>query len=105
MKTATHSERERFVALMIRNCPTATASTCQRLLRLGGSYGRIQVSKRAAKALGTPANGLLEREARIEHKIANLCREIRAMAIFCSPSNGFTVNILKGSGRFPVPTS
>ena len=41
MSPATHSERERFVAELIRRAPAADYSAAQRLMRYSGTLGRL----------------------------------------------------------------
>ena len=95
MKRPTHSEREKFVADLIRHTPTATAGHAQRLMRHSGTYHRL--TEREEHGVLTP----IERAklTRVEAKIMQLCSEIRCSVNFDSgtfnvvmPDN-FTVGV------------
>lgn len=99
MKQATHSERERFVALMIRNCPTATASTCQRLMRLGATYGRLARSH-------DRTTFQTEKLDLIIQKICSYSRSAGLVPAFRSAlSLDHSVVLTKGDTAIPIPTS
>lgn len=99
MKQATHSEREKFVALMIRNCPTATASTCQRLMRLGATYGRL-VRSHDRTEFQTIKMGIMA------IKITRLARSLGMVAGFGPPFVfEYSVFLAKGEINLGIPTS
>lgn len=97
MKTATHSEREQFVALLIRNCPTATASTCQRLMRLGGTYNRLARSHDRSVYQ-------TEKLDIITRRIASLARSLGMVPAFC-PTSSNSLVLVRGEVNIPIPTS
>lgn len=95
---ATHSERERFVADLIRACPKATASTCQRLLRLGAAYKRCL----ARCGDGAPRY-VLDRRYMLERRLKTVATQIDAFAL---PTTGArTVSIMVKGQMIPIPTS
>lgn len=99
MKQATHSEREKFVALMIRNCPAATASTCQRLMRLGATYRRFRDMQKRT----------IDETEKMDHiilKIARLAQSIGLQIAFGFWDSQNSVKLIgRGQLSIDIPTS
>jgi hypothetical protein len=91
MKTATHSERERFVADLIRACPLATASTCQRLMRLGATFARLSEH---------PQN---HRRIKIAARINRTAEQVGAAVIQSTGAN--RLSLIVKDQVIPIPTS
>jgi hypothetical protein len=82
-QTATHSERERFVADLIRHAPASDALYASRLMRYSGTFHRL-----SAKEDRTFAE---ERKLeRVKLAIRELCFDIRCTVVF----NGKTFHIV-----------
>jgi len=101
MRQATHSEREKFVALVIRHCPTATASTCQRLMRLGATFGRLARShdRTLMQAIKMQFIG---------RKIISQAQALQMEVWFPTPAeHSASVGLIRGDGDviIPIPTS
>lgn len=98
MTSATHGDRERFVAELARACPHASHSIFQRLLRLAFTHSRlISVSTAEAEQI------TLHKISRIEGKIIEIARELSATAVF--NSGPYSVQIIVRGRTLNVPTS
>jgi hypothetical protein len=73
MKPATHSERERFVADLIRHAPAADAWFASRLMRYSGTYQRAFADSHEAKLF------------RARKAIKGLCADMGCSVVFAVP--------------------
>ena len=76
--SATHSERERFVAELVRHAPAADSVLAARLMRYSGTFHRL------AARDGSLRFAEQRKFERIKMKIAGLCLDIRCQAVFGS---------------------
>lgn len=83
MKPATHSERERFVADLIRHAPAATIWHATRLMRYAGTYLRLMLSDEKM----TTAD--VDKLKRLWAKVEGICA-----LIHCKPMYDSTVGTL-----------
>jgi hypothetical protein len=82
--SATHSERERFVAILVKHAPAADSWHCQRLMRFSGTYHRLTVKM----------NRTFSEERKLERvkaSIQNLCFDIRCTVVFNSHTFSLTL--------------
>lgn len=108
MRTATHSEREKFVALIQQHAggePATRYSFAQRLMRFGATYGRIQenqcngYTKPGTYDWDEEANQRDERKAeKIETTVTALCLEYECKPLFSGDPRGNTLKIEVSSG-------
>lgn len=71
MTTATHTEREHFVAELIRHAPKAEARHAQRLMRCASAYWRlVEKQNRDLLALSQRERSKLQR---IKHTVLEIC--------------------------------
>ena len=75
-RSATHSQREKFVAELIRRAPAADYAAAQRLMRYAGTYGRL-IERYAVRTFSEERK--LER---IHLKIRDLVFDIRCQVTF-----------------------
>ena len=82
MTSATHSQRERFVADLVRHAPAADSWHATRLMRYSGTFHRL-VTK--------PERTLAEERKleKVKASIKDLCFDIRCEVVF----NSHTFNI------------
>src|SRR5438445_13484786 len=76
IKIATHSERESFVADLIRHAPASDVWFATRLMRYSGTYHRL------AEKDGQRTPAEQKKFARIKATIKDLCFDIRCQAEF-----------------------
>lgn len=126
MRRASHSEREKFVALIQQHAggdPTQRYSFAQRLMRYGATYGRLCEDEcngpdydavnrmrffNAAdrnKALSTISKNwqdyldtLPAKESKIEDAVSNLCKLYGCKAVFSGDPRGNTIKITVPDG-------
>jgi hypothetical protein len=75
-RSATHSQREKFVAELIRRAPAADNGAAQRLMRYSGTYGRL--TERYAVLTFSEQRKL----DRIQWKVRDLVFDIRCQVMF-----------------------
>lgn len=90
MKTATHSEREKFVADLIRHAPEATAWHASRLMRYSGTYHRLKAKRLEAILTAREIRKLAE----IEQRITELCAEMHCTPVFGVIGGAETFNVV-----------
>jgi hypothetical protein len=78
MTKPTHSERERFVADLIRHAPAADIWFAIRLMRCSGTYHRLTEKQKHAELTRREIVKLGRSKATIE----SLCRDIRCTVTF-----------------------
>lgn len=88
--TATHSERERFVASLIRYAPKSEASHAQRLMRFAKTYAKLNQE---------PAKNYLKL-AQVRVSVYAVCFRIGIKALFCEElhigvDDGLAMKIIK----------
>lgn len=115
MRNASHSDREKFVALIQQHAggdPTQRYSFAQRLMRYGATYGRL-----AEDACNGPEYGANEeydkiiqtrwhelqdalpaKQDKIEAAVSELCATFECKAIFSGDPRGNTLKIEVKSG-------
>ncbi len=124
MQTASHSDREKFVALIQQHAggdPTQRYSLAQRLMRYGATYGRLAedacngpefnlpntsytAANREAIAREIQAQWRRQQDAipakqeKIEAAVEKLCSEFDCKAIFSGDPRGNTLKIEVKSG-------
>lgn len=76
MSNATHSQREKFVAELVRRAPAADYGIAQRLMRYSGNYGRL-IERYAVRTFSEERK--LER---IQRKVRDLVFDIRCRVAF-----------------------
>ena len=106
MTLATHSERETFVANLIRNCPKAGIRHSTRLMRLAHTYHFFQDLRTRDGYLLPHAT---RKESRVIQKIADLARAVDCVPIFQSPrpdvEHTVGLHLPEGKGELWIPTS
>jgi hypothetical protein len=80
MNPATHSERERFVADLVRHAPASDATVAGRLMRYSGAFSRLA-------ALDTPTLAEQKKFQRIKGKITKLCEGMGCTPVFAAGLN------------------
>jgi len=87
MTSATHSERESFVAELVRHRPQAQSHHIQRLMRYASGYWKLtEKQKRDLMSLSMRDQYKLQR---IRSAVTEICEEID-----CKPAFGHTVSLL-----------
>ena len=76
-KQATHSEREKFVADLVKTFPKANARHAQRLMRLAGTYNSLMADANQQEIVSFDSRGKL---CRIRSKVLAICQQIDAGA-------------------------
>ena len=115
MQRASHSEREKFVALIQQHAggdPTQRYSFAQRLMRYGATYGRLQEDQcNGPNYTGNDHHDRLEqmrwqkhldtipaKESKIEKAVSELCKSFDCSPIFSGDPRGNTLKIEVKSG-------
>lgn len=80
MTTATHSEREQFVAELIRLLPKSEARHAQRLMRYASGYWFLM--ERQQKDFLAISDRDRMKLVRIKHAVSDICREVGAEPCF-----------------------
>lgn len=80
MTTATHSEREEFVADLVRFAPRAEARHAQRLMRFASTYWKLTEKQNSNLLSLTPRERL--KLLRIKMATTLLCREFGGLPVF-----------------------
>lgn len=94
MKLASHSDREKFVAAVVRVCPNVSDSSLQRLFRLAYAHAILGKEQNSARKL-----------FRVERKIVEIAHGLKLNAVF-DHENSHSVKLVLPSGkRIDVPTS
>ena len=108
MRPATHSEREKFVALIQQHAggdPTQRYSFAQRLMRYGATFGRIQENQ--CNGYQKPGSFDWDEEAnqrdlkkadKIEAAVSELCKSFDCTPVFSGDPRGNTLKIAVKSG-------
>ena len=122
MRAASHSDREKFVALIQQHAggdPQERYSFAQRLMRYGATYGRLQEEQcngpdyngnehhdRLVQAYWQERQDAIPaKESKIEAAVVELCAKFDCKAIFSGDPRGNTLKIEVKSGGICVPTS
>jgi hypothetical protein len=115
MQRASHSEREKFVALIQQHAGGDAAqrySFAQRLMRYGATYGRLQEAlcngphyvgladhnKRIQAEWQRRQDAIPTKEAKIEAAVSELCKTFECSPIFSGDPRGNTLKIEVKSG-------
>lgn len=110
MRRASHSDREKFVALIQQHAggeATQRYSFAQRLMRYGATYGRLQEDQcNGPNYTGRPElykaieerwqlaqDAIPPKEAKIEQAVTELCSKFDCKAIFSGDPRGNTLKI------------
>jgi len=115
MRNASHSDREKFVALIQQHAggdPTQRYSFAQRLMRYGATYGRLAedacngpeysnseaYNKVIQDTWQLRQDAIPAKQEKIEAAVAKLCAEFDCRAIFSGDPRGNTLKIEVKSG-------
>lgn len=116
MRPATHSDREKFVALIQQHAggdPTQRYSFAQRLMRYGATYGRLvedacngpeyrmpgeAYAKAVQAAWQERQDAIPAKQDKIEAAVSELCAIFECKAIFSGDPRGNTLKIEVKSG-------
>lgn len=94
MKSASHSERERFVAAVVRVCPNVSDSSLQRLFRLAYAHATLGKEQNSARKLFC-----------VERKIVEIAHGLKLSAVFNHENSHSVKLVLPNGARLNVPTS
>lgn len=94
MKSASHSEREHFVAAVVRVCPSVSDSSLQRLFRLAYAHATLGKEQNSARKL-----------FRVERKIVEIAHGLKLNAVFNHENSHSVKLVLPNGARLNVPTS
>ena len=115
MRPASHSDREKFVALIQQHAggdPTQRYSFAQRLMRYGATYGRLAEdgcngpdygpnearSREIQRAWQQRQDMIPAKQEKIEQAVEKLCAEFDCKAIFSGDPRGNTLKVEVKSG-------
>ena len=118
MRKASHSDREKFVALIQHHAggdPAQRYSLAQRLMRYGATYGRLQEEQCNGPEINVPfptedlykriqtewqkrQDAIPTKESKIEAAVSDLCSKFDCRAIFSGDPRGNTIKIAVSSG-------
>lgn len=117
MRNASHSDREKFVALIQQHAggdPVQRYSFAQRLMRYGATYGRLaedacngpdyggfnppSAIKRIEDTWNKRQDAIPAKQEKIEKAVSELCKAFDCRAIFSGDPRGNTLKIEVKSG-------
>jgi hypothetical protein len=101
MHKPTHTEREDFVAKMVK-LADASSWYCQKIMRYARAYGALQETKTVRPLDEREKN----KERRMQEDLVRLCADLKCTPLFFEGTRTYTVKIqVPGGTEIGVPTS